>query len=80
VSDIHRQRDRGCYVVGFAGALARQSELFDRSDAALVDTFFEGSTEKVVAALLGGYGAHLSEQELGRIADLVTKVRKEGPR
>ncbi len=43
----------------------------------LVDTFFEGSTEKVVAALLGG-GGRLSEDELSRIADLVSKARKEG--
>ena len=45
----------------------------------LVDTFFDGSAEKVVAALLGG-GAQLSDEELGRIADLVSKARKEGPR
>src|SRR4030088_836582 len=30
----------------------------------LVDTFFEGSTEQMVAALLGGEGARLSEKEL----------------
>src|SRR5260221_5821505 len=45
----------------------------------LVDTFFDGSTEKVVGALLGGEGARLSEGELERIADLVTKAKKEGP-
>src|ERR1700716_4346966 len=33
----------------------------------LVDTFFEGSTEKVVGALLGAEGARLSEAELERI-------------
>ncbi|MPZ20300.1 MAG: BlaI/MecI/CopY family transcriptional regulator [Luteitalea sp.] len=46
----------------------------------LVDTFFDGSTEKVVGALLGGEGARLSEQELDRIADLVAKARKDGAR
>jgi BlaI family transcriptional regulator, penicillinase repressor len=46
----------------------------------LVDTFFDGSAEKVVEALLGGEGARLSEEELRRIADLVAKARKEGPR
>src|SRR5262245_28156450 len=30
----------------------------------LVDTFFDGSTEKAVAALLGGEGSRLSEDEL----------------
>src|ERR1700680_729565 len=29
----------------------------------LVDTFFDGSTEKVVGALLGGEGTRLSEEE-----------------
>src|SRR6476620_83650 len=44
----------------------------------LVDTFFEGSTEKVVGALRGGEGARLSEAELERIAELVAKAKKEG--
>jgi predicted transcriptional regulator len=43
----------------------------------LVDTFFDGSTEKVVAALLGGDAARLSDEELDRIAELVAKAREE---
>ena len=35
----------------------------------LVDTFFDGSVEKVVGALLGGEGARVSEEELERIAE-----------
>jgi predicted transcriptional regulator len=46
----------------------------------LVDTFFDGSSEQAVAALLGGEGAKLSDEDLKRIADLVTKARKEGGR
>jgi predicted transcriptional regulator len=46
----------------------------------LVDTFFDGSAEKVVAAVLGGEGSRLSDDELKRIAELVAKARKEGPR
>jgi len=46
----------------------------------LVDTFFEGSTEQAVAALLGGEGTRLSEQELDRMAELIAKARKEGSR
>jgi predicted transcriptional regulator len=46
----------------------------------LVETFFDGSTEKVVGALLGGEGSRLSEDELERIAALVAKARKEGSR
>jgi predicted transcriptional regulator len=44
----------------------------------LVETFFDGSAEKTVAALLGGEGARISEEELDRIADLLAKARKEG--
>jgi predicted transcriptional regulator len=44
----------------------------------LVDTFFDGSSEKVVAALLGGDGARISAEELDRIADLVARARKDG--
>jgi BlaI family transcriptional regulator, penicillinase repressor len=44
----------------------------------LVDTFFDGSAEKVVAAVLGGEGAHVSDEELERIAQLIGKARKEG--
>jgi len=46
----------------------------------LVDTFFDGSAEQVVAAVLGGEGAKLSEDELDRIADLIEKAKKEGSR
>ena len=43
----------------------------------LVNTFFDGSTEKVVAALLGPDGGRLSEEELDRIAEMVAKARAE---
>jgi BlaI family penicillinase repressor len=46
----------------------------------LVETFFEGSTQKVVAALLGSEGARVSQEELERIAELVDKARKGGRR
>lgn len=46
----------------------------------LMDTFFDGSAEKTVAALLGGESARLSEDELDRIADLIARARKEGSR
>src|ERR1041384_3969957 len=42
----------------------------------IVDTFFEGSTHKVVAALLGGESSEVSDEELDRITDLVDKARK----
>jgi hypothetical protein len=41
----------------------------------LVETFFDGSAEDAVAALLGGEGAKLSDEQLDRIANIVTKSR-----
>jgi predicted transcriptional regulator len=41
----------------------------------LVDTFFNGSAERAVAALLGGEGSRLTDEELDRIADQVKKSR-----
>jgi predicted transcriptional regulator len=46
----------------------------------LVETFFDGSAEKAVAALLGGEASRLSEEELERIAGLIEQARKEGSR
>jgi predicted transcriptional regulator len=43
----------------------------------VVNTFFDGSAAKVVAALLGPDGARLSDDELDRIADIVAKARAE---
>ena len=43
----------------------------------LVDTFFDGSTTKAVAALLGGEASRLSDDELARIEDLVKNARIE---
>ena len=44
----------------------------------VVETFFEGSAEQAVAALLGG--ERLSEDELNRLAELISKARKDGSR
>jgi len=44
----------------------------------VVETFYEGSVEKVVAALLGGDAARLTDDELDRIGELVRKAKKEG--
>jgi predicted transcriptional regulator len=43
----------------------------------VMNTFFDGSAEKVVAALLGPDGGKLSDEELDRIAELVDKARAE---
>lgn len=44
----------------------------------VVETFFDGSAERVVGALLGGEGTRISTGELERIANLVEKARKGG--
>ena len=44
----------------------------------LVSTFFDGSAEKAVAALLDASAAKLSIAELDRLAQLIDKARKEG--
>lgn len=41
----------------------------------LVETFFDGSSAKVVAALLGGEATRLSDAELARIEELVRNAR-----
>ena len=46
----------------------------------LVDTFFDGSAEKTVAALLGGEATRISDDELDRLADLIARSRKDGER
>jgi len=44
----------------------------------LVETFFDGSAEKVVVALLGGEASRLSHEEMERLAAMIAKNRKEG--
>jgi predicted transcriptional regulator len=66
---------RYIYLPAVARQAARRSALRH-----LIDTFFEGSTEKAVAALLGGEASRISIEELDRIAALLAKARKEGSR
>ena len=46
----------------------------------LIETFFEGSPEKVVEALVGRDGDGLSDEALERIANLIERARREGKR
>ena len=64
-------------------ALVLAFEPDPRQAAALkhvVNTFFDGSIEKVVAALLGPDGSRLSDEELERIAGIVAKAKAEEKR
>ncbi len=44
----------------------------------VLQTFFDGSTEKVVAALLDVSSSDLSEDELNRLVELIEEAKKEG--
>ena len=66
---------RFVYMPVIARRAARSSALRH-----LIETFFDGSPEKVVTALLGGEGARLSDEQVGRIAEMIDKVRKDGAR
>ena len=46
----------------------------------LIETFFEGSPEKVVEAMVGRDGRGLSDETLDRIAQLIERARREGKR
>jgi len=43
----------------------------------LIETFFEGSAEKMLSTLLGSGGSKLSDEDLDRLAQLIKKARKE---
>ena len=61
------------YIPAVPRTAARRSALRH-----LVETFFDGSAEGAVAALLGGEGARLSDEELERIGELVKKAGSAG--
>src|SRR5205807_10604009 len=62
---------RYVYVPAVPRDVARRSALRH-----LVETFFDGSTEKIVAALLGGEVARISPEEFDRLARLIAKGRR----
>jgi len=63
---------RYVYIPAVSRDVARRSALRH-----LIDTFFEGSAEKAVAALLGGEASKISTEELDRLSRLVARSRKE---
>jgi BlaI family penicillinase repressor len=72
---VTHEEDRRAYVYKptVARDQARQSALKH-----LLSTFFAGSTEQAVAALLDLSGPKLSGDELERLAQLVDQARTEG--
>jgi BlaI family transcriptional regulator, penicillinase repressor len=63
---------RYVYIPAVSRDVARRSAMRH-----LIDTFFEGSTEQAVAALLGGEASRISPDELERLGRLVARSRKE---
>ncbi len=63
---------RYVYIPAVSRDVARRSALRH-----LIDTFFEGSTEKAVAALLGGEASKVTPEELERLGNLLARSRKE---
>jgi predicted transcriptional regulator len=64
---------RYVYVPSVARERAKRSALRH-----VVRTFFDGSPEEVVAALLDDRSAKLSDDELDRLARLIARARQEG--
>jgi predicted transcriptional regulator len=67
------QGPRYVYIPLLARDKARKSALRH-----LVDTFFEGSAEQVVATLLDGASSRLDSSELDRLSDLIDQAKKKG--
>ena len=44
----------------------------------MLQTFFDGSAEQAISALLDDHSARLSDQELDRLASLINQARKAG--
>ena len=74
---VRHEEEAGRYV--YAPAVPRHAA---RKSALkhLVETFFDGSAEQVVAAVLGGEASRLSDEELDRVSALIDKARKDGSR
>lgn len=68
-----RQGARYVYVPRTSPELARRSAL-----KRVVSTFFQGSVTQAMAALLETPDTELSDAELSRLQQLITKARKEG--
>jgi predicted transcriptional regulator len=64
---------RYVYLPTVARETARRSALRH-----MVATFFEGSVEEAVAALLDLSAANLSKKDLDRISNLIEEAKKEG--
>jgi predicted transcriptional regulator len=69
----HERGPRYVFSPVVSRAKARRSAM-----RSLVQTFFDGSPEQAVAALIDDSRSKLSDAELDRLADLIAAARKEG--
>jgi predicted transcriptional regulator len=75
--------DKGHVTHGQEGSRYVYSPRLDRDKARrsalrhLVETFFDGSAEQAMAALIDTHGRRLDDDELARMARLIDKARKE---
>lgn len=72
---LKHRSEQGRYIYA---STRRRAQVGRSALRRVLDTFFEGSLEKAVAALLQGSDANLSKQELQRVAQLIQQARKEG--
>ena len=72
---IRHEQDgpRYVYVPTIARDNVKQSALRH-----VLTTFFEGSAEQAISALLGDKGSKMSDAELDRLAKLIDQARKSG--
>jgi predicted transcriptional regulator len=75
--DVRHEQEGARYVFmpSVPRSRARQSALRH-----LVRTFFDGSTQQAMAALLDNRSVRLSEDELDRLAALIERARRESRR
>jgi BlaI family transcriptional regulator, penicillinase repressor len=73
---VRHERDglRYVYLPTLAREKARRSAL-----GHLLKTFFDGSTEQAIAALIDGSTSRLSEAELERLARMIEDARRKAP-
>jgi predicted transcriptional regulator len=72
---LKHRSERGRYIYS---PTRRRAQVGRSALRRVLDTFFEGSLEKAVAALLQGADANLSQEELQRLGHLIQQARKEG--
>jgi predicted transcriptional regulator len=72
---VRHESDGTRYI--YAPAVGRE-QMGRRAIDSLLQTFFDNSVERAVAAMLTRKDAHVPREDLDRLARLIDKARKEG--